>query len=154
MNTWDHAPDIARHTDTEVAGFFGEYRWLSNFYLCPIKFDGLTYPSAENLYQALKWPPERRGAFLAISPNDAKKLGKQPGIDRPAWDAAKDPAMVLTVASKFSQNRDLRAKLTATGTKHLEETNWWGDRYWGVCEGTGENRLGKIHMAYRWLMCR
>ena len=31
----------------------------------------------------------------------------------------------------------------------LEEGNTWGDRVWGVCQGQGENRLGKILMKVR-----
>lgn len=31
----------------------------------------------------------------------------------------------------------------------LIEGNTWGDRIWGVCDGVGENRLGKILMRVR-----
>jgi len=31
----------------------------------------------------------------------------------------------------------------------LEETNTWGDKYWGVCNGEGENQLGKLLMKIR-----
>jgi predicted NAD-dependent protein-ADP-ribosyltransferase YbiA (DUF1768 family) len=31
----------------------------------------------------------------------------------------------------------------------LIEGNWWGDTYWGVCNGVGENHLGKLLMKIR-----
>ena len=53
------------------------------------------------------------------------------------------------VWAKFSQNPELGKKLLATGDRYLEETNWWGDRLWGVYQGEGENLLGKILMETR-----
>lgn len=35
------------------------------------------------------------------------------------------------------------------GDAELIEGNTWGDRIWGVCDGVGENRLGKILMRVR-----
>lgn len=51
--------------------------------------------------------------------------------------------------AKFSQNPDLADKLVATKDAELIEGNTWGDRIWGVCDGIGENRLGKILMRVR-----
>ncbi len=56
--------------------------------------------------------------------------------------------MTDLVRQKF-QDPELRAALLATGNRYLEETNWWGDTFWGVCNGAGENRLGMILMAIR-----
>jgi predicted NAD-dependent protein-ADP-ribosyltransferase YbiA (DUF1768 family) len=53
------------------------------------------------------------------------------------------------VWSKFSQNPKLARKLLATGGRYLEETNWWGDKVWGVYRGDGQNLLGKILMDTR-----
>lgn len=47
------------------------------------------------------------------------------------------------------QNPELRKKLIATGDKELVEGNPWGDRYWGVCNGSGKNKLGKLLMKIR-----
>jgi predicted NAD-dependent protein-ADP-ribosyltransferase YbiA (DUF1768 family) len=57
--------------------------------------------------------------------------------------------MAVCVFSKFLINKDLRQKLVETGDKYLEETNNWGDAYWGVYEDVGNNKLGKILMATR-----
>lgn len=37
----------------------------------------------------------------------------------------------------------------ATDDAELVEGNTWGDRYWGVVDGVGENRLGKLLMERR-----
>jgi predicted NAD-dependent protein-ADP-ribosyltransferase YbiA (DUF1768 family) len=36
----------------------------------------------------------------------------------------------------------LRDRLLATENRPLLEINEWGDTYWGVVNGVGENRLG------------
>ena len=35
------------------------------------------------------------------------------------------------------------------GEEYLEEGNTWHDTYWGVCNGKGKNKLGKILMQVR-----
>lgn len=37
----------------------------------------------------------------------------------------------------------------ATGDAILIEGNTWGDRFWGVCEGFGQNHLGHVLMRVR-----
>ena len=37
-----------------IAGFRGNYRWLSNFERCDILYKGILYPSTETAYQAQK----------------------------------------------------------------------------------------------------
>ena len=41
------------------------------------------------------------------------------------------------------------AFLLDTGDLYIEETNSWGDTFWGVCEGKGQNVLGNILMGIR-----
>lgn len=149
MQTWDRADEITVHNDKEIKGFFRDYRWLSNFYPCSVKLGGLVYPSSENAYQAMKFPKEYREKFVSIDATAAKKLGKKAKIIPAEWNAASEHLMVLIVASKFSQNADLRELLIQTKGKYLEETNWWGDTRWGVCNGKGDNKLGRILMHYR-----
>jgi hypothetical protein len=50
--------EYAIHDSHLIHGFFGDYRWLSNFHSCPVYFDGLLYPSSENAYQAAKLSPD------------------------------------------------------------------------------------------------
>jgi predicted NAD-dependent protein-ADP-ribosyltransferase YbiA (DUF1768 family) len=44
---------------------------------------------------------------------------------------------------------ELRRLLLATGDAELVEGNTWGDRFWGVCAGRGQNHLGRLLMAIR-----
>ena len=53
------------------------------------------------------------------------------------------------IFQKFLLHLPLREMLLETGDKYIEETNYWKDTYWGVCDGIGENNLGKIIMATR-----
>lgn len=48
------------------------------------------------------------------------------------------------VATKRQQ-----AKLLATRDRMLIEGNDWGDTFWGMVDGEGENNLGKILMRVR-----
>ena len=37
-----------------IKEFQGQYRFLSNFWPAPVTFEGRTYPTVENAYQAAK----------------------------------------------------------------------------------------------------
>ena len=56
--------------------------------------------------------------------------------------------MYMALWEKFSDPY-LREMLLDTGDEELIEGNWWGDQYWGVCNGVGKNRLGNILMLIR-----
>lgn len=132
-----------------IFGFKGEYRFLSNFYETPITYEGITYPSVENAYQAAKTlNQEDRLKFINISSKDAKSLGKKISM-REDWDAVKLQVMWNLLYEKFTRNRKLYSALVSTGKAHIEETNWWGDKFWGTCKGEGENHLGKLLMKLR-----
>jgi predicted NAD-dependent protein-ADP-ribosyltransferase YbiA (DUF1768 family) len=45
--------------------------------------------------------------------------------------------------SKFA-DPELRMKLLATGSRNLIEGNRWGDTFWGVSRGKGQNLLGVL----------
>ena len=136
-----------------IKGFFGEYSFLSNFHLCSVYYEGLTYPSSENAFQAAKFDPATREIFLSLSPSESKRFGKVLKIkDIAIWENTKNTVMYRILLSKFSENKELRAKLVNTNPKKLQETNWWGDKYWGVCDGVGENALGNILMAVRLIL--
>ena len=57
--------------------------------------------------------------------------------------------MYQVCKAKFLQNPDLARKLVETGDAELVEGNTWGDKVWGVCDGVGENNLGKTLMRIR-----
>jgi hypothetical protein len=139
----------AKHTDTEIKGFFGEYRWLSNFWTAPVYFDGMLYQSTENAYQAAKLIPEHREIFLICSAAESKREWKKPIYNRlyspEEWEEIKYSIMMALVFDKFYRNKDLRNKLISTENKYLEETNHWKDQCWGVdIHLGGTNWLGQI----------
>lgn len=128
--------------------FKEEYFFLSNFYLCSVDYDGMTYPSVEAAYQAAKTVDKTlRKEFTHISSGRAKKLGRSVDL-RPDWEKIKEDVMYTCLKSKFS-DPFLRRKLLATGKKHLVEENYWKDTYWGVYNGEGKNRLGELLMKLR-----
>jgi len=135
-----------------IKQFKGKHAFLSNFYPVPVTFEGVRYPSSENAYQAEKsGNPARRISFVAISPAHSKKLAKRIP-KRPDWHAVKQDIMLQIVGAKFQQNPKLAHMLLNTGDGRLEEGNFHGDRYWGVCppgSGDGQNNLGIILMEVR-----
>lgn len=134
----------------QIVEFQGEYRFLSNFWPCEIRHDGLRYPSVEHAFVAAKTLDfeQRWIASQIISPGGAKQFGKELVL-RPDWNQCRDTIMWELVLQKFTEHRDLRTKLLATGEAKLIEGNRWNDTYWGVCRGVGENRLGQILMHVR-----
>lgn len=134
----------------KIGEFQGEYRFLSNFWPAACEFEGVRYPSSEHAYQAAKTldSAERRRIAALPTPSEAKRAGRALAL-RPDWETAKFDVMRACVRSKFALNPDLAAKLLDTGDALLEEGNDWGDRTWGVVDGVGENRLGKILMDVR-----
>lgn len=130
--------------------FFGEYRFLSNFYLSVVEFEGYTYPSIEHAYQAAKThdPLIREKIREDDNPSRAKLIGKRLEL-RPGWDSIRIIIMEDLVRQKFTKHEHLKKKLLDTGNAELIEGNWWGDTFWGVCKGKGENNLGKLLMKIR-----
>lgn len=133
-----------------IYGFFGKYRCFSNFYECQVVLDGVTYRCSEGAYMAQKTLDRGlREEFASLGGKDAKRKGQSIAL-RPDWDDIhRIHAMYRAVFAKFSQNQDILGVLLGTGSKYLEETNWWGDHYWGSCDGTGKNHLGQSLMTVR-----
>jgi len=133
-----------------IAEFQGQYQFLSNFYPSPLTFDGIKYSTSEHAYQAMKTLDisERERISKLLTAGQAKRAGKLVKL-RPDWDNIKDQIMFDIVKAKFQQNLELRYKLLATGNSELQEGNYWGDTYWGICRGVGQNKLGKILMKVR-----
>ncbi len=141
--------EIIIHDEHNIKGFFDNYRFLSNFEPCDVLFDGIIYPSSENAYQAAKsLDIEVRKKFVDISSTDSKKIGKIVEI-RPDWNNIKLDIMYSIVFDKFTRNSKLGDQLIETGDRYLEETNYWKDTFWGVCNGVGKNWLGRILMDVR-----
>lgn len=166
---------FAIHTNTEVKGFFGDYQFLSNFWPCHVILDGVSYKSVELAYQASKWKAGTDREYFTkctslqsieynrthIESNASAGVDGGTHVSAPngytpdEWNAVKVSIMKSLLEQKFDSKRslecaELHAKLLATGTKHLEEMNWWGDTFWGTDkERKGENMLGRLLMDVR-----
>lgn len=127
--------------------FVGQYYFLSNFFEAPVTYEGRTYRNNEAAFQAAKCPG-RESEFQFLDPSTAKRKGRRVQL-RSDWEVVKFQIMKDIVRAKFTQNKELADMLLDTGTEELQEGNTWGDRIWGVCTGTGQNRLGKILMEVR-----
>lgn len=129
--------------------FVGEYKFLSNMYPCIIEVEGQKYPSAEHAFQAMKSldSNDRLAMSVCRSPEEAKQAGKLLNL-RSDWEQVKVNLMYEILKKKFS-NPELAEKLRSTKGEELIEGNTWGDKFWGVYKGQGENHLGKLLMKVR-----
>lgn len=129
--------------------FDGEYAFLSNYSASPFRVDYVLFPTMEHYFQANK--ADNQNDYLRIAyaptPGEAKRLGRKIQL-RPDWEKIKDNIMLTGLRKKFA-DPELRNLLLATGDEELVEGNYWGDTYWGVCNGVGQNKLGKLLMQVR-----
>jgi len=134
----------------KIDAFQGEYRFLSNFWPAEVVFEGITYPTVEHAYQSAKTLDlnERRRIAALATPAEAKRAGSALAL-RADWPQAKFVVMEDCVRFKFTHHAELGRRLLETDDAYLEEGNTWNDRVWGVYQGQGENRLGKILMKVR-----
>jgi ribA/ribD-fused uncharacterized protein len=142
--------EIIEEQDTPITIFKGVYDFLSNSDFCSIIYKGIKYKSAEQAYQAqkAKIASERDKIAAAPTPKEAKRLGRSCVIvDN--WEEIKVQEMINILLEKFSSIGYLRMALLRTGVRPLIEVNSWGDTFWGVCGGEGENMLGEILMEIR-----
>lgn len=147
--------------DGRIDRFRGRHFFLSNFYPCDFGiFIGgdevrqVCY-SVEHAYQASKTfhPLERTRIIQAGTPGEARRLGRRVRHLRADWDGVKLTVMEELLLQKFSPiDGPLAQSLIDTGTVEIVEGNTWGDTYWGVCNGIGENHLGRLLTNIRdWL---
>lgn len=134
-----------------INNFTGSNFFLSNFYLCEVRLNGVLYPSVEHAYQAAKTtnPLVREKIRQAKTPGEAKKLGRQTAL-RAGWESSRLQVMENLLEQKFS-NPELKNRLLDTRDATLVEGNYWGDEFWGVnsSTGVGLNHLGKLLMNLR-----
>jgi ribA/ribD-fused uncharacterized protein len=137
-----------------ITSFQGEYRFLSNFWPSLIVWEGLLYPTLEHAYAASKTndPLVKAQVQLCPTPGEAKEYlathGLQPDT---SWTSERKlEVMEALLLIKFGGKDPLLMRaLLATSDAELVEGNDWNDRFWGVCDGIGENHLGKLLMRVR-----
>jgi ribA/ribD-fused uncharacterized protein len=141
--------ESGKRGERPIIAFQGAYRFLSNFWPCRVKWGTEYYRSVEHAYQAAKTgsPIEQTRVQDCVTAGDAKRMGRKVTL-RPDWDLDKLAVMLDLVRQKF-QDPMLQRQLLFTGNAELIEGNYWHDTFWGVCNGEGENHLGKILMQVR-----
>lgn len=133
-----------------IDNFDGDYWFLSNFYPSPVIMYGEEYPTVEHAFQAAKcrYPGDRLTIRVTPYPSEAKRIGRQVALVD-GWDEMRIPVMTELVRRKFSDPVLRQRLVNETAGHDLVEGNTWGDRFWGVYRGVGENHLGKILMKIR-----
>lgn len=144
-----------------VMGYQGQWKWLSNYAPGTVTIPewGLCFRNREAAYQAGKErSPEWRVTYTRLDPYSAKEMGRKADI-WPNWEtehqegSLRDRHMRRVLSCYFLENfpaeNNDREKLILTWPMYLEETNGWGDMYWGVYHGQGQNKLGMFHMEIR-----
>jgi ribA/ribD-fused uncharacterized protein len=141
-----------------LSRFTGDYGFLSNFFTlaAPIQHDGVSYPTVEHFYQAMKsLSPDKRRTIASIPyAGGAKKYAYSIYL-RPDWEGVKIPIMRLGLTLKFAGNPELKIQLLNTLTYILVEGNYWHDNIWGNClcpkcaNIRGQNLLGYLLMEMR-----
>lgn len=126
--------------------FRGENSFLSNMYPCrvsvSIRGKDYTFKCAEAAFQAVKCTGSEH-LLEPMSGREAKAFGRKFPLTL-NWDEIRDEVMYVVVKAKFSQNPSLGLMLCNTVEDVIVEENTWGDTYWGVSGGVGQNTLGKI----------
>ena len=131
--------------------FRGEYFFLSNFYVRPIVYEGITFHSSE---QAFMWsktliPAEQTAILACPTPTKVKQFASDPVnvTLREGWEEYwRTVSMYRVLSCKYGQHPDLADQLMATDSANLIEGNWWHDNFWGDC-------LGRKDGAGNWLGC-
>lgn len=131
-----------------IEAFRHKYRFLSNFAPCTVQYQGKYYLSVEAAYQAAKSPfADERVPFQSMDAVTAKRAGRFISM-RKDWPSVRKNIMLGLCRQKFDQE-PFKQQLLETGNQHIMEGNTWGDTYWGVYQGFGENHLGRILMQIR-----
>lgn len=137
----------------QTPAFSGRASFLSNFASYEkeeyFNYRGIFYHSNEHFYQAMKFESPNIRYQIARHPSiGLKKFVRTLGPIREDWDEIKLEVMEEGLRYKFSLPR-FKWLLLSTHNLELVEYNYWGDTFWGVCKGVGENNLGKLLMKIR-----
>jgi ribA/ribD-fused uncharacterized protein len=138
---------------TKIKSFSGEYKFLSNFAFIPGGIlspeDGIRYRTVEHAYQAAKTHDKFQKNIIkqCSTPKEAKKIGRSLDL-RDDWKFIREGVMKSLLIEKFKID-EFRKQLLDTKNSKLIEGNTWGDRFWGVYKGKGQNKLGDMLMRVR-----
>lgn len=135
--------------------FKGVHCQFSNFFACSIydSVTGLTYPSAEHMFQAImafsEGTPESAKAVQQLkTPVQAKHYVKRlPNYRSHEYNKNQVTVMFHVLLAKFTQNSELKKALCETNNAILAESG--PPNRWTYGGGKGTNLLGLIMMCVR-----
>lgn len=140
-----------------IDSFSNQYYFLSNMSSFGFYFREKYFPTNEHFYVCSKINPlcdNYHKIFTSIlqehNPYKVKKIGRSVPL-RKGWKEEKlcNRFMYCGVYNKFLQNEGIKQKLLDLKDYVLIEGNYWKDTWWGMCDGVGNNYLGKIIMLVR-----
>lgn len=116
---------------------------FSNFGGPPIVVGGLSYPTREHYYQAMKAddPEDHEKIRRAFTPGRAKTLGRVVKI-RPNWERIKFDVMLEAIRAACEASPQFATFLKEYRFP-IVEWNTWHDRIWGVCLCSSCGRSGR-----------
>lgn len=122
--------------------------WLANFSDHKIILDEYEWASVEHYFQASKFFNLNNCVFneirLSSSPREAKEIARiNKANRREDWSLVKEDIMYKAIFAKFTQHPELRDLLISTGASEIIEDSK-SDYYWGIGDGSGRNRMGKL----------
>ena len=151
---------ICFHNPDEKNGY------LSNWFLSDFQLSEVNFSSMEQymMYKKAVFFDDSSVAEKIMDTDDVaeiKQLGRQvSGYDDNTWNGVRQITVYEGLLGKFSQNKDLKKKLLATGDAFLAECAV-NDRIWGIglsmnddhrfdkCKWKGQNLLGYALMMVR-----
>lgn len=101
--------EFAVHNESEIKGFFGEFRFLSNFWPADVELDGDKYENTEVAYQAAKWKKEDREFFRnckALESVDYNRKNIPNAYSTEEWDVYKVNVMKKLLEQKFDPEKN------------------------------------------------
>lgn len=151
----DKLPDGLRMSDAKMVdtvkgiAFQSKHAFLSNFFPCKIKHNGIQFESSEHAYQY------SRATFFGFhtTAENARRASKAEEAKRACsnlpsskeWDMAKPKTMKDIICAKFAQNLDLQHRLLQTGDRPLLEATY--DSYWGCGLPLTAKKIERREMA-------
>lgn len=122
---------------TDEIVLFAEGSWLSNSFISPFVFNGVTYNSAEQCFIAHMASTfgDKESEQLIMKTKSSRRLRflsrRIRGIDKEVWNSMRCDLMFMIVRAKFTECTDLREQLVALGPKTIGFCSPT-DAYWGT----------------------
>lgn len=167
-----HVRDMLESNYPEYSGWFDypadrtiafnkvddEWGILGNFARTPLTVDGVTFYSAESLFQVMKLTdPQARRHVFSMKGLWLKKVANKYAatVGRADWPEIFVDALKFCIMTKYAQNVEFRAELARTGDRIIvESAHGRADTYSAKLSAdgttwTGGNLMGRLLMELR-----